>query len=350
MREHRCGLVVGKFCPLHRGHQHLIEFARAKCDELILISYTKPEFDRCLPAARQRWLDALYPETIRLVVDDARLAQLCRQRGIAPRMVPENDADAFIHREFTAWLCDAVLGKTVDAVFTSEDYGDGFAAVLGAYFSAVRGRAHRVAHVCLDPRRLEFPVSGTLVRSDPHRCRDALAPLVYADFVARIALLGGESSGKTTLAEKLAAELGTVWVPEFGRELWDVRQGKLRYEDMLLIAETHIAQEEALAREASRWLICDTTPLTTYFYSLDIFGKADPLLEALSHRCYDQTFLCAPDFPFVQDGTRRDESFRVFQHRRYRRTLTTRRTPYRIVRGGLEERIREIGDRLTAVG
>jgi nicotinamide riboside kinase len=39
--------------------------------------------------------------------------------------------------------------------------------------------------------------------------------------VRRIALLGGESSGKTTLARALAQSLGTSWVPEYGRQRWE---------------------------------------------------------------------------------------------------------------------------------
>ncbi len=41
----RRGLVVGKFCPLHLGHELLINRARSQCDDLIVLSYTKPGFD-----------------------------------------------------------------------------------------------------------------------------------------------------------------------------------------------------------------------------------------------------------------------------------------------------------------
>jgi nicotinamide riboside kinase len=49
------------------------------------------------------------------------------------------------------------------------------------------------------------------------------APQVYADHVQRVAFIGGESSGKTTLARVLAERLQTVWVPEYGRTLWEQR-------------------------------------------------------------------------------------------------------------------------------
>jgi HTH-type transcriptional repressor of NAD biosynthesis genes len=187
----RTGLVVGKFCPLHEGHQRLIAFAQERCDRLLLISYTKPEFEGCGVAERRRWLEQLYPQTTRLVVDDNALAAFAARTGGKPRCVPPNDAPDAEHRAFTAWLCQAVLGTTVDVVFTSEDYGDGFAAALTQAFAAERATAAPVAHVCFDRERSQAPISGTQVRRDPTAHRAYLADVVAASLGA---------SGQTTLA------------------------------------------------------------------------------------------------------------------------------------------------------
>ena len=88
-----------------------------------------------------------------------------------------------------------------------------------------------------------------------------------------------------------------------------------------------------------RFLICDTTPLTTLFYSRHLFGRAEPELERLAQRAYDPVVLCAADFPFVQDGTRAEESLRDLQQSWYRAELVRRGVAYTEVRGGLEERI-----------
>jgi HTH-type transcriptional repressor of NAD biosynthesis genes len=48
---------------------------------------------------------------------------------------------------------------------------------------------------------------------------------------------------------------------------------------------------------------------------------ADPQLDVLAGPAYDTILLCAPDFPFVQDGTRRDTEFRTMQHNWYRNVL-----------------------------
>ncbi|MEW6024578.1 MAG: AAA family ATPase [Pseudomonadota bacterium] len=340
MRGYRRGLVVGKFCPLHRGHMFLIERALQACDEVLVISYTKPEFARCDTAVRDGWLAALFPQVERLVVDDAVLAQACG-RGQIDRLLtlPHNEDPADVHRDFCACLCWNLGGGAVDAVFTSEDYGDGFAAVLSAFFSLRLGREHRVDHVCVDPARVAVPVSGTQVRSDPAAWRDALDPLVYSDLVDRICILGGESSGKTTLVEALAAALGTVGVPEVGRTRWVEKGGRFVYADMRAIAEDQVAHEIALAQQAPGPLVCDGSALTTLFYSQDGYGKVDPVVSRLAARRYTHTFVCAPDFPFVQDGTRRDAAFRQRQHDWFLRTLDEMGVAYTILSGPLDARL-----------
>jgi HTH-type transcriptional repressor of NAD biosynthesis genes len=318
VKAFRRGLVVGKFCPLHRGHMLVIDAALAACDEVFVISYTNPEFEGCGKAVRESWLQQLYPQVRSLVLDQA---------------LPGNDAPDAVHRDFVGAICRTQLGICVDAVFTSEDYGDGFAAALSAFFGA------HVAHVCVDQARALVPISGTTIRNDPHAHRAYLDPRVYASFVKRVGILGGESSGKTTLAQALAAALQSAWVPEYGRELWEQKSGALAFDDLLDIASVQVAREERLAQQAIRWLACDSTPLTTLCYSHAMFGKADAALEALAERRYDILLLCAPDFPFVQDGTRRDTEFRARQHEWYQDILDKKQIAYTVVAGSLEQRV-----------
>lgn len=337
--RYRRGLVVGKFCPLHLGHMHLIQAAIDACGEVLVISYTKPEFTGLERARREAWLRELFPGVRSLVIDDASLGMLCASRGLLPRKLPHNDEDAAVHREFTAWLCEAICETTVDAVFTSEDYGDGFALALSAYFGKRLSGGAAVRHVCVDLARAAVPISGGRIRDNPHLHRAFMHPAVYASFVQRICLLGGESSGKTTLARALAARLDTLWVPEVGREHWEERGGALAYTDMRLIAEGQVEREDALARQARQWLVCDGSALTTVFYSLDGFGRVDPVVRRLAEQPYAFTFVCAPDFPFVQDGTRRDVEFRQRQHRWYCSVLEARGVPFMVLVGPVAQRM-----------
>lgn len=342
MSGYQRGLVVGKFCPLHLGHELLIQRAADACAALLVVSYTKPEFPGLEPARREGWLRARFPQAQVVVLDDARLATLCAARGVPARTLPHNDDDGDDHRHFMGWLCWTVLDLPVDAVFSSEDYGPGFAQVLQQHYAP-----GAVAHVSVDQARNRVPVSGTLVRQDPQAHRAFLSPEVRASFVQRVCVLGGESSGKTTLAQALAAHCGTGWVAEYGRELWESQDGVLHYDDLLKIGREQLRREAIAAGQARRWLFCDTSPLTTYFYCVEMFGKAEAELLELAGHGYDLVVLCAPDFPFIQDGTRRDDGFRARQHAWYQTELTRRGIAFINVCGTVADRVGQVAQVLA---
>jgi HTH-type transcriptional repressor of NAD biosynthesis genes len=331
------GLIVGKFCPLHLGHEYAIRQMIAMCEDAFIISYTNPEFPGCEPVKRQHWLKTQFPTAIILVLAEG-------DHGL---QLPHNDADERTHRRFVGRLCRDILGTTVDAVFTSEDYGPGFAQELTAFFRELEPSHPAVEHISVDPLRLTHPISGTQLRSNLHQHRSLVSPIVYGDFVQRICLLGGESSGKSTLAAALAKHCNSQHVSEYGRELWEQKDGHLDYDDMLHIAQTQIALEDAAAQQSVQFLFCDTSPLTTLFYSHEMFGRAEPELEQLAARSYQLNVLCAPDFPFIQDGTRRDESFRERQHAWHVEQLAIRKAPWIAVHGSLADRIVQVSDLLA---
>jgi HTH-type transcriptional regulator, transcriptional repressor of NAD biosynthesis genes len=339
-RRFASGLVVGKFCPLHRGHELVIRRALDDCDRVFVLTWSRPELAGCEPERRAAWLARLFPAVEALVLTDARLAALDPPAEVAA--LPANADDVGHLRRFTAWVCEAAWRVRPDAIFTSEPDGADFAAALTAWFR--RGDPDRpaVAAVLVDPARRLAPISGTALRADIHAHRGWLSPEVYRDFVRRAALLGGESTGKSSLARAVARRLGTVHVAEYGRELWEARAGQLALADLLHIAEEQVAREESAAGRAREWLICDTTPLTTLFYSRHLFGRADPALEALAARRYDLVVLCEPDFPFVQDGTRQDDAFRQLQHAWYIEELRRREVPFLSVSGDPDRRIAAI--------
>ncbi|MES2962914.1 MAG: AAA family ATPase [Bdellovibrionota bacterium] len=315
------GVIVGKFSPLHRGHQLVIETALAKCRHLTIITYSEPEFVGCELGRREKWLRASYPQALVVGATNA----------------PPNDASEIEHRDYVARVAREIARdhglELFDAVFTSEDYGNGFAAHLSRAFGKP------VTHVSVDRDRLQVPISGTKLREDVHANRKFLSPLVYADFVETVCFLGAESSGKSTIAKACAERFGSAHVDEYGRTLSEERDQKLFLEDMITIAHRHIDDEERLRGLANRYLFVDTSPLTTKFYSGALFGEVVPELEALSSRRYDHVFLCGIDFPLVQDGTRQGEEFRRKQQDFYLRELPKLGWNYTLLEGPLEERL-----------
>ncbi|HDS1228892.1 TPA: AAA family ATPase [Stenotrophomonas maltophilia] len=335
------GLVVGKFCPLHLGHEHLIEFAATRCTQLLVIGWSQPGFPGYSAERRERWLRARFPQATVAVLDDARLAALCTQHGLPVRTLPQDSDNEHVQREFTAWLCLSLFGGPVQAVYTGEDYGDGFAQALATHFGA------SVRHERLERALDVGQACGTQLRADPHAHRHGLAPQVYAGYVQRVAFIGGESSGKTTLARVMAERLQTVWVPEYGRTLWEQQGGELTPDDLLRIAMAQPQHEDETARHAHRWLFCDTTPMVTLGYSGWMSGTAPEALRQAALRPYDLLFLCAPDIPFDQDGTRVGEAFRAEQHAWYVRELEARGVDYVLLEGGLEARIARVHGELA---
>ena len=86
---------------------------------------------------------------------------------------------------------------------------------------------------------------------------------VHPNVVQMVVFVGAESTGKSTLAEYLAREFDTVFVPEIGRYIWEEKQGQLTEDDYVDIAVKHRqAESEALA-QARRFLFVDTSALTT---------------------------------------------------------------------------------------
>src|SRR5262245_43473794 len=86
------------------------------------------------------------------------------------------------------------------------------------------------------------------------------------DSVLRVCLVGAESSGTTTLAQRLAAHYDTLWVPEYGRDYTEARKvAGARYEwkspEFIHIATKQQEHEDMVAQQARRVIFCDTDAL-----------------------------------------------------------------------------------------
>ncbi len=306
------GLVVGTFAPLHRGHQLVIETALAACDHVTVMTWANPDLPTMPTAVRAGWVRTLYPDVDVVAFD----AGAC----------PPDDAPDAVQQAFTA----AHLPRPVDAVFTSEPYGDALAERLGA------------VHVAVDPERSRVPISGTQIRADVWAHREWLDPRVHAHFVEKVVFLGAESSGKSTLVQAVAAALGEPSVEEVGRTLWVEAGGDLPLADYVRICREHVALEDAAAERARRFVAVDTNAITTQQYAFFFFGECPPEVQAYADRCrerYAHVVVCAPDIPFDQDGTRVHPQVQQYQDGAIRNDLTIRGIPYAVVGGALDERV-----------
>ena len=121
----------------------------------------------------------------------------------------------------------------------------------------------------------------------------------------RILILGPESTGKSTLAEKLAEHFAEPWVPEVARNYLEKLDRPYAYEDLLQIGKQQMQLEDELAMQAQHFLFCDTDLRVIQVWSQHRYGKVDPwVLEEIARRTYDLILLCAPDLPWQADPLR----------------------------------------------
>lgn len=318
MKRFREGLVVGKFSPLHAGHQALIRFAQSQSERVYVINYSNPPFEKCDAAERAHWFSVLFPDVVYVGSDNM------------DQTAPDNDAAAIDHRRHCVLTLFGELNTTVDAVFTSEDYGDGFAEYLTNWFYQRTDRYHHVEHVLFDKDRIAYPTSGTAIRGQREARDKYLDPVVRASMIPRVAFIGGESSGKTTLARDMTVLYGenvARFVPEYGRWYGDEINGLFRYSDMEHIGMMQVLQEREPAPVVNIQM-CDTTPMVTLWYSLAWWNTATYALRKMAERHYDLYVLCAPTIEYEDDGTRSGPEFREQGYQYQRRWVTERGLPF----------------------
>ncbi len=128
----------------------------------------------------------------------------------------------------------------------------------------------------------------------------------------RLAIVGAESTGKSTLgidlAARLASEFGVraVVVPEVLREWCDAHGRTPRLDEQVDVAREQQRRIDAAAAQADV-VVCDTTPLMTAVYSEIVFGDLalDDAARAWQSSI-DLTLLTGLDLPWVADGLQRD--------------------------------------------
>lgn len=327
----RTGVTLGKFAPLHYGHQHLIEMARQQVDHLVILVYASSLTDIPLPK-RAGWIRALYHGYPRVTVIECYDGP--EETGRDPEVMKTQEE--YVKRVLSE------KGIVPTHFFSSEWYGEHMAKALNA------------ENVVVDIERIHYKVSGAEIREEPFKWRRSIHPLVYKDLIKKIVFLGAESTGKSTLAEYMASKYATQFMREYGREYWERMNvdGKLTKTQLLNIATKHVEMEERLVNESNRFLFVDTNAITTYMFSVYYHGEVDPLLEELAKKAqtrYDLTCLCGDDIPYVEDGTRDGEEHRHRFQEMIIEDLNQRGVQYVTLKGNLQARMDMLDQYLKGV-
>lgn len=157
--------------------------------------------------------------------------------------------------------------------------------------------------------------------------------------IKKIAVVGPESTGKSTMSAYLADHFNTVWVPEFARGYCENLTEPCTWQDEINMFYGQIALEEAYLPKANKLLICDTTFITVKIWSDEMFGSTPQVvLDALPNYKYDLYLLLNIDLPW------QDDPLRDFPHKRehfmdvWHRELQALNANYVVISGTGNER------------
>ena len=149
----KVGFTIGKFAPLHKGHQYLIETALKEMDEMYVVVYETDKID--VPVEeRAKWIKKLYPNVNLIYAYNPPL-----QYGL-----DEESVDIQIN-----YLSNKIGKIPVTHFYSSEEYGRFVAEKMGVIDRRV------------DEKREVIPVSATLVRENLNGYKKFVNEIVYKD-------------------------------------------------------------------------------------------------------------------------------------------------------------------------
>jgi len=123
--------------------------------------------------------------------------------------------------------------------------------------------------------------------------------------IIKIAIVGPESTGKSTMSAYLAEHYHTVWVPEFARDYCAELTAPPTIEDEVNMFRGQVALEQEILPKANKLLICDTTFITVKIWSDAFFGYTPQVvLDELPKHPYDLYLLLDINLPWQEDPLR----------------------------------------------
>ncbi|MCI5763291.1 multifunctional transcriptional regulator/nicotinamide-nucleotide adenylyltransferase/ribosylnicotinamide kinase NadR [Actinobacillus porcinus] len=297
-QDKRIGVIFGKFYPVHTGHINMIYEAFSKVDELHVVVCTDTERDlklfqeskmKRMPTNqdRLRWMQQIFKY---------------QKDQIFIHHLVEDGIPSYPNgwEGWSSAVKNLLVSKNVNPsiVFSSEVQDkEPYEKYLG------------LEVVLVDPQREFFNVSATKIRTNPFHYWKFIPKEVRPFFAKTIAILGGESSGKSVLVNKLATVFNTTSAWEYGREFVFEQLGgdeqAMQYSDYPQMALGHQKYVDYAVRHAHKVALIDTDYITTQAFCIQYEGKPHPFLDSMIKEYpFDVTILLNNNTRWVNDGLR----------------------------------------------
>lgn len=172
-----------------------------------------------------------------------------------------------------------------------------------------------------------------------------------SDSLIKIAVVGPESTGKSTISQQLAEHFQTVWVPEYARYYCAALKEPCTWQDEINMFHGQIALEESLIPIAkNNLLICDTTFITVKIWSDHMFGRAPQVvLDELPKRHYHHYLLLDIDLPWQEDPLRDFPNLREHFMAVWHNELKQLGADFTVINGSNAERTQMAIDTVEAI-
>lgn len=291
----RIGITVGKFMPMHVGHEAMIEFAANQLDKLIVVvSSTRKEDHSSKMTLEKRFaiINHKYKHNPHI-----KVVQIRDEYGPARSYDKEGTAiDEDFWDYWTNTFAD-VGGDGITHFVSSDRYGKEAAGRMG------------ISWMAFDPDRELFDISATKIRATPQRYWSMIVPEFRSCYSMAVTVIGPESSGKSTLVKDLAQAWGTLAVPEYGRIMTEmVGDRKWTADDFRNIVIGHYNMVNIAHMKTPNGLVfIDTETYTTNLFAeiyLDEAELKDYTLGSFALNPGHLLVLLEPNLPWVDDGSR----------------------------------------------
>ncbi|KAF0235662.1 MAG: nad metabolism ATPase/kinase-like [Prolixibacteraceae bacterium] len=155
-----------------------------------------------------------------------------------------------------------------------------------------------------------------------------------------IVITGAESTGKSTLTERLANHFEVPYIAEIAREYVEKLDHKYSYTDVENIAKMQIAKFNSISKSDAPYIFVDTWLIITKIWFEFVYNKTpDWLIHEILKTKIDLFLVCDIDLPWIYDPVRENggENRKILQNK-YIENITEFNFDYRLISGIDDER------------